>query len=44
VDDLHRVLTADLIDRETEVAILRGADQRTLRVTPIDADRVSADG
>ena len=40
VDDLHRVLTGDLIDRETEVAILRGAEQRTLRVVPTDADRI----
>jgi S1-C subfamily serine protease len=42
VDDLHRVLTADLIGHETDVAILRGADQRTVRVTPIDAERVTA--
>ena len=40
VDDLHRVLTGDLIDRETDVAILRGAEQQTLRVVPTDADRV----
>ena len=40
VDDLHRVLTVDLIDRETEVAILRGPEQQTVRVVPADADLV----
>jgi S1-C subfamily serine protease len=38
VDDLHRVLTADLIDRETEIAILRNAEQQTVPVIPVDAD------
>jgi len=40
VDDLHRVLTAALIDRETVVAILRGTEQQVVRVVPSDADRV----
>jgi len=34
VDDLHRVLTSELIGRETDVAILRSGEQRVLWVVP----------
>src|SRR5688572_30794956 len=34
VDDLHRILTADLIGVPSPVAVLRGASRRTLVVVP----------
>jgi hypothetical protein len=37
VDDLHRVLTADLIGVTVEISVLRGAQRLELRIEPAEA-------
>jgi len=38
VDDLHRLLTGDVIGVEGELAVLRGPDRLPFPITPVEID------
>jgi len=37
IDDLHRVLTGDVVGMTVPIVIVRGAEKRELRVVPEDS-------
>ncbi len=43
IDDLHRLLTADRIGKQSTVVVLRGTARRTLSVVPVEQAAVSRD-
>lgn len=42
VDDLHRLLTEELVGVATRLVVLRGAKKLDVTITPAEAPRVAA--